>query len=91
MKRLNIGRVATAYLKKDNGHIQMVMVKPKIEDEQGSIYELFIAYENEFLGTILFDAKGYWIYDGNDLSVEESEDIAEFIIQLSNPELFINY
>lgn len=32
-----------------------------------------------YLGRILFDREGYWIYDGNRLSVEDSEIVAQFI------------
>ena len=32
------------------------------------------------LGRILFDAKGYWIYDGQVLSIAEQEQVAKFIM-----------
>jgi hypothetical protein len=32
------------------------------------------------LGRVLFDADGYWIYDGEELSVDEQEQLGRFII-----------
>lgn len=46
-------------------------------------YALFSAFEEQpdFMGAILFDSEGYWIYDGNELSVTEQEQVAEFILR----------
>jgi hypothetical protein len=45
-------------------------------------YHLYVAYEQDpdYLGRILFDAQGYWIYDGELLSIAEQEQLARFII-----------
>lgn len=45
-------------------------------------YLLYTAYDEnpDYLGRVLFDAEGYWIYDGDALSVSEQEQIAKFII-----------
>ncbi|MBS1524948.1 MAG: hypothetical protein JST19_04830 [Bacteroidetes bacterium] len=45
-------------------------------------YNLYHAFENspEYLGRILFDEQGYWIYDGSVLSIAEQEQLANFII-----------
>ncbi|MBS1530797.1 MAG: hypothetical protein JSU01_10845 [Bacteroidetes bacterium] len=45
-------------------------------------YNLYHAFENdpEYLGRILFDEEGYWIYDGSILSITEQEQLAKFII-----------
>jgi hypothetical protein len=83
MGRLYLSRVATAHIKRAPGLNPMITVKPLEENKQTRRYELYLGYENDYLGSILFDADGYWIYDGNDLTVQESEDIARFIIYLS--------
>ncbi|MFD2872029.1 hypothetical protein ACFS5N_06095 [Mucilaginibacter ximonensis] len=43
------------------------------------VYELHKAYEQEYLGRILFDEQGYWIYDGEELTVAEQEQLGKFI------------
>lgn len=45
-------------------------------------YAIFTAYETDpdYLGCILFDEAGYWIYDGEILHPDEQEQIAQFII-----------
>jgi hypothetical protein len=43
------------------------------------VYDLYIAYENAYLGRILFDDQGYWIYDGNELNIVEQEQLGKFI------------
>ncbi|RYD93354.1 MAG: hypothetical protein EOP54_19350 [Sphingobacteriales bacterium] len=47
--------------------------------DTGKGYDLYDALEERYLGRILFDAKGYWIYDGDLLSVAEQEDLAGYI------------
>jgi len=37
------------------------------------VYNLYTTFEAGFLGHILFDDQGYWIYDGNDLTVAGQE------------------
>jgi len=45
-------------------------------------YRLYTAYELDldYLGRILFDTQGYWIYDGETLTIAEQEQVAKFII-----------
>ncbi|HVW13161.1 MAG TPA: hypothetical protein VHB54_05045 [Mucilaginibacter sp.] len=45
-------------------------------------YNLYHAFEDspDYLGRILFDQEGYWIYDGSVFSVAEQEQLAKFII-----------
>ncbi len=85
MKQLYIGRLATAYLKRRWGESLLVKVVPLTESDEVCIYDLFC--EDSFAGRILFDEQGYWIYDGQELSVEESEHLAAFILRASKPEL----
>lgn len=46
-------------------------------------YALFTAFDDQpqYMGCILFDCNGYWIYDGNELSVNEQEQVAQFILR----------
>jgi hypothetical protein len=46
-------------------------------------YNLYHAFEDDpdYLGRILFDAEGYWIYDGSLLNIAEQEQLARFIIE----------
>ena len=55
------------------------------EEGENIVYRLFPAYEPDApdLGRLLFDEHGHWIYDGDDLSVEESEEVARFIMRLN--------
>ena len=50
------------------------------KDDNLRAYRLYTAYEEEEVGRILFDVQGYWIYDGKDLSIDEQEQVATFII-----------
>ena len=74
---------AKAWVKRKNGPDEVIRVVPDITHNgpvQG--FHLYIAYEQDpdYLGRILFDAQGYWIYDGDILSVAEQEQLAKFII-----------
>jgi hypothetical protein len=74
-----------------DGHNQIILVTP--DDTSGDpirIFELCLAYHNgeravcgqypeDYLGRILFDADGNWIYDGEALKVEEQEQIGDYI------------
>lgn len=84
MKRMYLGRAATAHLTRPYKESLMIRVVPLKEGEDSSIYDL--TGEDGFMGRILFDEQGYWIYDGNDLTVEESEKMAEFILRNTRPE-----
>ncbi|MDN3584859.1 hypothetical protein [Mucilaginibacter flavus] len=74
---------AKAWIKRRNGPDEVVRVIPDLKTNEAVLsYELYIAYENDpdYLGRILFDAKGYWIYDGEVLTIAEQEQLARFII-----------
>lgn len=51
----------------------------RILPDKGAGYQLHDALEERFIGRILFDADGFWIYDGAILTVDEQEDVAGFI------------
>lgn len=69
-----------AWIKRKNGPDEVVSV---IHDTQcgdaALVYNLYTAFEADALGRILFDEQGYWIYDGNDLTVAEQEQLGRFI------------
>jgi hypothetical protein len=83
-------REAKAWVKRRTGPDEIVRVVPDMENGMLS-YRLYIAYgargnnltddkNPDYLGRILFDAQNYWIYDGEELSVIEQEQVARFII-----------
>lgn len=74
---------ARAWVKRKNGPDEVVRIVLELESEDAALcYLLFTAYEEEpdYLGRILFDVQGFWIYDGNVLTVAEQEQVAKFII-----------
>jgi hypothetical protein len=80
-KRLNTE--AKAWVKRKAGPDEIIRVVPEDGDEHGALsYNLYTAFNEDpdYLGRILFDDQGYWIYDGDVLSVLEQEQVAAFII-----------
>jgi hypothetical protein len=51
----------------------------RILPDQGEGYPLFDPLQERFIGRILFDADDNWIYDGDQLTIHEQEDLAGFI------------
>ena len=69
-----------AWLKRKNGPDEVVSVISDVDcPDVALVYDLYTAYENEYLGRILFDEQGYWIYDGNELTIVEQEQLGKFI------------
>ncbi|WPU91491.1 hypothetical protein SNE25_19415 [Mucilaginibacter sabulilitoris] len=76
-------REAKAFVKRTNGPDEVIRVVPDLlYGQAGQCYQLYTAFEEraDNLGCILFDAQGFWIYDGELLSVAEQEQLADFII-----------
>lgn len=74
---------ARAWLKRKNGPDEVVRVVIDLESKDAALcYQLFTAYDEnpDYMGRILFDVQGYWIYDGNTLTISEQEQVAKFII-----------
>jgi hypothetical protein len=74
---------AKAWLRRKNGPDEIVSVLPDTENNGAvTAYELYVAYEKnpDYLGRILFDMQGYWIYDGEVLTIAEQEQLEKFII-----------
>lgn len=83
MSRTAMTTEAKAWIKRDKSIDEIVRVLPDVaQDEEQMIYHLFTAFDenSDYLGKILFDAQGYWIYDGEVLNITEQEQLAEFII-----------
>ena len=88
---------ANAWVKRRTGPDEIVRIVPDVEKEGKVLsYRLYIAYGTlkddlpdnqnpDYLGRILFDTEGYWIYDGEMLAVAEQEQLAKFIINYIFP------
>ena len=69
-----------AWIKRKNGPDEVISVIPDIQSiDAASVYNLYTAFEEDYLGRILFDEQGYWIYDGEQLTVIEQEQVSKFI------------
>jgi hypothetical protein len=82
MKDTGLTGEARAWVKRKSGPDEIVRVVRDTEnDGPGPRYRLFTAFDEkpDYLGQILFDAEGYWIYDGEILTVPEQEQLARFI------------
>jgi hypothetical protein len=83
MKNTGLISEAKAWVKRQTGPDEIVRVVP--DSEIGGVvlsYELYTAFEKDpdYMGRILFDKQGYWIYDGETLTIAEQEQVARFII-----------
>ena len=73
---------AKAWVKRKNGPDEVVRIVLDTECNDAELcYKLFTAYDEspDYLGRILFDVQGYWIYDGDTVSIDEQEQLAKFI------------
>jgi hypothetical protein len=74
---------AKAWVKRDNGPDEIIRVVLDTTDmDKITPYLLYTAFDQnpDYLGRILFDQQGYWIYDGEVLAIAEQEQVAKFII-----------
>lgn len=71
-----------AWLKRQKEADEVLRIIPGREDNIRT-FVLLRAYDMgaPSLGKILFDMQGYWIYDGDDLLIDEQEQMAAFIIK----------
>ncbi|MXV50709.1 hypothetical protein GS399_06960 [Pedobacter sp. HMF7647] len=70
-----------AWLKRENRPDEVIRIITGWENKVRTC-NLYTAFEEQaYLGRILFDLKGYWIYDGTELTVNEQEQVAAFIMQ----------
>jgi hypothetical protein len=83
MNNTYLDREAKAWLKRKSGPDEIVRVIPELNCKgAGRCYQLYTSFEEhpDNMGRILFDAQGYWIYDGDELNIAEQEQVAKFII-----------
>lgn len=71
-----------AFIKRKNGPDEVIRIVPGLQRTAVQCYYLYTAFEERSvdLGCILFDLQGFWIYDGDLLSIGEQEQFADFII-----------
>jgi hypothetical protein len=84
----NLKSEAKAFIKRKIGPDEVIRILPEQAPENSSpSYVLYTAFDEnpDCLGKILFDVNGYWIYDGEILSISEQEQIAKFIINYVEP------
>lgn len=83
MKNTGLVTEAKVWLKHKDGPGEIIRVALDAGIGSKTIaYNLYHAFEDDpgYLGRILFDKEGYWIYEGTDLSIAEQEQLAKFII-----------
>jgi len=76
-------REAKAFVKRKHGPDEVIRIIPdRFHPKATQCYRLYTAFDEDpdELGCILFDAQGYWIYDGSLLEIAEQEQVADFII-----------
>ncbi len=74
---------AKAWVKRKNHPDEVIRIVLDLESKDAQYsYKLFTAYDEQpdYMGRILFDAQGFWIYDGSLLSIGEQQQLADFII-----------
>lgn len=74
---------AKAWVKRKNGPDEVVRIILDLKSKDAELcYQLFTAYDEkpDYMGRILFDAQGFWIYDGEILTIAEQEQLAKFIM-----------
>lgn len=81
-RNIELTREAKAWVKRKNGPDEIVRVVLDMENNNIMSYNLYTAFDEkpDYLGRILFDPQGYWIYDGEILTIAEQEQVAKFII-----------
>lgn len=74
-----------AWLKHPDGSSDVIRILPDKDGPAAQCYLLFTAFEAypSDLGRILFDKEGYWIYDGNELTIDQQEQVAKLIMGLA--------
>jgi len=78
----NLTTEAKAFIKRKQGPDEVIRIARDGVQKPIS-YNLYTAFDEnpDYLGRILFDVQGYWIYDGNVLAIAEQEQVARFIIR----------
>jgi hypothetical protein len=82
-KNIELMTEAKAWVKRKQGPDEIIRVVPDLKNKEAVLsYNLYTAFDEnpDYMGRILFDAQGYWIYDGEALTISEQEQVAKFII-----------
>lgn len=82
-KNIKLINEAKAWVKRQNGPDEIIRIIPDLENEKNVLcYNLYTAFDDnpDYLGRMLFDTQGFWIYDGETLTIPEQEQVAKFII-----------
>lgn len=82
-RSISSGRNVNVWVKQKAGPDKIMQVIPSPEDAGTvNVYHLYSAFDRspDFMGSVLFDKEGYWIYDGDVLTIDEQEQVARFII-----------
>jgi len=82
-KNIELITEAKAWVKRQNGPDEIIRIVPELENKSKVlVYNLYTAFEEkpDYLGRILFDIQGYWIYDGEILTIAEQEQLGKFIV-----------
>lgn len=82
MNLIYLHKEAKAWVRRTGEPDEVIQIVPGTSSAAGMSYDLYTAFEKtpDYLGRILFDSNGYWIYDGEAISVDEQEQLAKFII-----------
>jgi hypothetical protein len=79
-----LNKEVKVWVKRKSGPDEIMKVIPELSSGEAvaRIYWLYSAFDEnpDKLGRILFDPQGYWIYDGDILTIAEQEQVAKFII-----------
>lgn len=83
VKNTGLVTEAKVWLKGNNGCGEIIRIALNSDiSSKVTAYNLYNTFDEkpDYLGRILFDAEGYWIYDGSVFGIAEQEQLAKFII-----------
>lgn len=83
IKNFGLTQDVRAWVKRQRGPDEVVSIRLDAGCKDAAlVFRLYSAYEEtpDYLGRILFDTQGFWIYDGDILTISEQEQLAKFII-----------
>src|SRR4051794_26924292 len=93
VKNTGLVTEAKVWLKGNNGPGEIIrIVLDSVIGSKVTAYNLYNTFDEtpDYLGRILFDAEGYWIYDGSVFGIAEQEQLAKFIIDYVKKHTLLN-